>query len=397
MKTVSKNLPIKRITPDDAQYFFGYYDLQPYNASETLHLTHKATFRNKLQEKGDSAEVGFIDLSTDKYEKIDTTFAWNFQQGAMLQWNSLSHDREVIYNTVHDGEYHGVVTDIYNGKQRFLDKPIANVSRDGKYALSVNMSRLYDFRPGYGYAWPTDPDFYKKHSKDDGVYLIDMESGKSKLVISLDELWEFTGKYFSKDEKIIINHITFNPDASRFIMLVRNFHEKGVNHVTALVTASRDGSDIYLLSDYGLQSHYWWMNNDEVIFFSDGKELEACRGWYNTYVFKDKTHDGYMFADGFFDIDTHMSFSPDGRFMLSDTYPNLERYKRLRIYSPEKGACVTLGYFRELENVCGDVRCDLHPRWGRSGSSITFDSVHEGFRGVYEIKLGDTINELFEE
>ena len=92
-----------------------------------------------------------------------------------------------------------------------------------------------------------------------------------------------------------------------------------------------------------------------------------------------------------------MSFSPDGRFMLSDTYPNQERYKRLRIYSHEKDAIVTLGYFKELENACTDVRCDLHPRWNRSGDAITFDSVHEGFRGIYEIKLTDDVmKDLFE-
>ena len=72
MKLLSKGLPVRRITPDDAQYFFGYYDLQPYNANETLHLTHKADFRNKLQVKGVSAEVGFIDASNGKYERIDT-------------------------------------------------------------------------------------------------------------------------------------------------------------------------------------------------------------------------------------------------------------------------------------------------------------------------------------
>lgn len=395
MRELSKNLPIRRITPDGAQYFFGYYDLQPYNIDETLHLTHKTTFRNRLQERNDIAEVGFVDLTTDKYEKIDTTLAWNFQQGAMLQWNPLSPQNEVIYNTVYDGEYHGVVTDIYSGSKRYLDRPVANVSRDGRYAIGINMPRMYDFRPGYGYAWPTDEFFYKNHSDKDGVYLIDMVTGKSKLVLSLDEIWEFSGGFFQKDEKIIINHITFNPSATRFIALVRNFHPKGENHKTALITANRDGSDMYLLSDYGLQSHYWWMNDDEVIFFSDGKELDACRGWYNTYVFRDKTHDGYMYADGFFDIDTHMSFSPDGRLMLSDTYPNLERYKRLRIYSPENDAIVTLGYFRELDNACTDVRCDLHPRWNRSGTAITFDSVHEGFRGVYEIKL-ENLEGLFE-
>lgn len=396
MKTLSKSLPIKRITPDDGQYFFGYYDLQPYNADETLHLTHKADFRDRLQVKGDTAEVGFIDLANGRYERIDTTSAWNFQQGAMLQWNSLAPDREVIYNTVKDGEYHGVVADIYTGKRRFLDKPVANLSRDGKYALSINMSRLYDFRPGYGYPWPTDEFFHKNHSKNDGVYLIDMETGASKLVISLDEIWEFSGKHFGSDQKIIINHITFDPSAERFIMLVRNFPVKGTRHETALITANRDGSDMYLLSDYGLQSHYWWMNNEEIIFFSDGKELDDCRGWYNTYVLKDKTHDGYMYADGYFDIDHHMSFNNSQSVMLTDTYPRPDGYKRLKLYSPEKDTCVTLGYFRELENVCSDVRCDLHPRWSRRGDSITFDSVHEGFRGVYEIKLEGELNQLFD-
>ena len=64
---------------------------------------------------------------------------------------------------------------------------------------------------------------------------------------------------------------------------------------------------------------------------------------------------------------------------------------------PEKDAIVTLGHFKELENACTDVRCDLHPRWNRSGTAITFDSVHEGFRGVYEIQLPDEVkNNLFD-
>ncbi len=398
MKELSKSLGVKRITPSDAQYFFGYYDLQPFNFDENLHLTHKTSFRNRLQEKGDTAEVGFIDLSNGKYEKIDTTHAWNFQQGAMLQWNPVAPNSEVIYNTVTDGDYHGVITDIRSGKKRYLDKPVANVSKDGKYALSINMARLYDFRPGYGYAWPTDPDYYVNHSKEDGVFLTDMESGHSKLILSLDEIWEFSKKHFDKDQKLIINHITFNPSASRFIMLVRNFVVKGAKHETALITANRDGSDMYLLSDYGLQSHYWWMNDEDIIFLSDGKELKACRGLCNTYVLKDKTWDGYMYADGYFDIDHHMSFNEEQSIMLTDTYPRLDGYKRLRLYSTKKDACVILGYFKELENSCTDVRCDLHPRWNRSGNAITFDSVHEGFRGVYEIELPDSVlNNLFDE
>lgn len=56
---------VKRISPCDAHYFFGYYDLQPYNKSQTRHLVHKTMFRNRLQDKNDIAEVGFIDMNYD--------------------------------------------------------------------------------------------------------------------------------------------------------------------------------------------------------------------------------------------------------------------------------------------------------------------------------------------
>lgn len=382
-----KSVPVVRITPGDAHYFFGYYDLQPYNSDETLHLTHKTDFRNRLQNRNDTAEIGFIDVKTSKYEKLAETRAWNFQQGAMLQWNPKAADREIIYNDFKDGQFCGVIMDIYTGSKRYLDRPVANVSRDGRYALSLNMARMYDFRPGYGYAAIPDKFYYKNHSKEDGVFLTDIETGKSKLVLSLDEIWDFSGAFFGKDEKMIINHITFNPSGERFLALVRNFPQKGSRHETAIITANRDGSDMFLLSDYGVQSHYWWLNDDEVVFYSDGKELDCSMGWGNNYVLKDKTHDGYIQADGFFEIDNHMSFSPDASIMITDSYPNKDRLQALRIYEPKDNVCVDIGYFYSMEAVCTDVRCDLHPRWNRNGNGITFDSTHEGFRGVYKIDL----------
>ena len=171
MKHLRKSVPVKRISPGNGHYFFGYYDLQPYNESEKFHLTHRTTFRNRLQNENDSAEVGFIDVSNGRYERLDTTYAWNFQQGAMLQWNPASSEREVIYNSMLDGEYCGVVMDINDGKKRYLDRPVANVSRDGRYAIGINMSRLYDFRPGYGYAPIPDPFYYKNHIGTVVVYI----------------------------------------------------------------------------------------------------------------------------------------------------------------------------------------------------------------------------------
>ena len=43
-----------------------------------------------------------------------------------------------------------------------------------------------------------------------------------------------------------------------------------------------------------------------------------------------------------------------------------------------------------------DMRCDLHPRWNQNGTKISFDSTHEGFRGVYLVDVEAIKDELFE-
>jgi hypothetical protein len=48
---------------------------------------------------------------------------------------------------------------------------------------------------------------------------------------------------------------------------------------------------------------------------------------------------------------------------------------------------IELGRYYAAPQFKGDVRCDLHPRWNRSGTQASFDSVHEGSRQVYVIDV----------
>jgi len=396
MKVIKKSYYAKRISPLDGEYFFGYYDLQPFNGN--LHLTHKVVNADKLHERGDVAEVGLLDINTEKYERLDTTGAWCFQQGAMLQWNPLAPEDEVIYNSLGDGDYNATILNIHTGKKRFLDRPVANISPKGDYALSINMSRLYDFRPGYGYAEYGDPFYWKNHSADDGIFLTDMKTGKSRLIISMEQIWEFSKGYFNgKDQKLVINHITFNTDGSRFLFLVRNFPPAGGKHATAIITANTDGSDMFLLSDYGIQSHYFWLDKEHVIFYSDGKELSCSRGKASNYILKDKTYEGELVGGGYFNRDNHMSYSPNRKLMITDTYPDDRIMQPLKVISIEKDLCVELGRFYSIKRSVTDLRCDLHPRWNQDGSMISFDSTHEGQRGVYVMDMEQVKEEFFRE
>ncbi len=383
MENSFRNLPVKRLSPPDGQYFFGYYDLQPFSKDGSRHLVHKASFADRLQVKSDRCDIGI--LKDGIFSKITDTLAWNFQQGAMLQWNPLCADGEIIYNDVGDDSCVGVVLDIKNGKKRFLERPVANVSKDGLYALSINFSRMYNFRPGYGYAYFEDEFKNANHPADDGVFLVDMKNGKAKLVLSLDEIWQLTGKYFDGDRKLVINHITFSPDASKFVALCRNFPEPGKPHRTVVIVCNRDGRNPEILCDYCYFSHYWWKDNDTLIAFGDGDGL-PCGGEITNYIYKVSDGTGFKLSDVHFkDEDNHMSLDSSGRYMLNDTYPDKMRIQKLSVYDTETDSNIFVGGFYSPDVPIIDIRCDLHPRWARNGKVFTFDSTHEGFRGVYMI------------
>lgn len=377
----------KRISPAEKFCFFGYYDLQPFDLNNKYHLAHRVDFMDRLHEKDDEAEIGIIELDTLKYVPIAKTKAWNFQQGAMLQWNPSKPDSEIIYNALIDGEYVAVTENINTGKKKYADRSVANVSKDGKYGLSINMSRLYDFRPGYGYASIPDPFFNENHSKNDGVYLVDMETGKSKLIISMQDIWEFSGNFYGGiDKKMVINHITFNPSANRFLFLPRDFHTPTKQvHDTAIITANLDGTDMYLLSDYGwYNSHYNWKDDETVMFYAKINGVERG-GVLANYELKDLSQECKMIGKDIFVRDNHMSYSADGKKLLWDSYPDADRMQSLAITNLENMQTKSLGRYYSMPSVCTDIRCDLHPRWNPDCTKISFDSTHEGYRGIYVI------------
>jgi hypothetical protein len=47
---------------------------------------------------GEAAAIGLVDSQTGQFEKVAETHAWNLQQGAMLHWNPLNSERQIIYN-----------------------------------------------------------------------------------------------------------------------------------------------------------------------------------------------------------------------------------------------------------------------------------------------------------
>jgi Tol biopolymer transport system component len=84
----------------------------------------------------------------------------------------------------------------------------------------------------------------------------------------------------------------------------------------------------------------------------------------------------------------HGTFSPDGKWMSTDTYPeDGTREQKLYLMDMKSEAILPIGKFYEPEEFSGWWRCDLHCRWSPNGDIIGFNSTHTGSRQAYYIKL----------
>lgn len=375
------------ITPEDGgHYFFGYYDLQPFDTTGRYHLCHKAPFEDHIPEPDDVCELGLIDLQEGGFIKFAETTAWNFQQGALLQW--YGDDDHVIYNVRCDGVFRACVQNIKNGEKRYLPRAYTCLSADCKKALCVNFSRMFDFRPGYGYSGIADPRKDEMAPEDDGVFLMDTVTGENKLLLSLADLQKFHVEEPCSREKLLINHITFAPDSDRFVMLLRNFKSADgtVKWKTQLLTSDLEGN-LFLWAPFSYQSHYHWKNEKELVMYGGNFSNDRADG--ALWLFTDGVSGGIRLPEPNPKKDVHCLYSPNRRYISGDDYPKEDEYRTLHLIDTLTGTDTILGRYHSF--ISGDsnrdFRCDLHARFNRSGSLMSFDSIHTGHRTVCLLDL----------
>lgn len=371
---------IETISPDDEfDYFFAYYDLQPYDKDSKRHLAHRVRFHDRIPNADDIVDIGYITLDDKRFYKVAESRAWNFQQGSLLQWFD---DESVIYNDYRDGEFCSVIKSVKNGEERVLCAPLAHLSLDRRWGLSINFPRIWDFRPGYGYCDYRDRHYDENAPEDDGIFLVDVENNTSRLIISYKQLSKEFPEKPHCDRKLVVNHITFNPSASRFLFLLRDFPEKaGDKWGTILVTANRDGSDMRNLTNYCGNSHYHWKNDREIMIYAQLPE-------WGMYFIDDITGDHRLLGDPAIDrADIHCIYHPDRSCFIGDGYPEKTPYRDIMLYDFETERSVKIAsiYSRDTGNT--DCRCDLHDRFNPDGTLVSFDSLGEGNRCIRQFRF----------
>jgi hypothetical protein len=168
----------------------------------------------------------------------------------------------------------------------------------------------------------------------------------------------------------------------------RNTNPLGSPWLTRLLTLGPDGSDPFVLSDHGMISHYDWQDGKTLLAWA---RREGIGNHY--YRFHDRTTNVEIVGKDVLTVDGHCSYSPDRRWVLTDTYPDKEGFRTLILFDPAQERRIDIGRFHGPTPPDGEIRCDLHPRWNRDGTQVCIDSIHEnGARQVYRLDVSRIVN-----
>jgi hypothetical protein len=378
------SLDVQPLTRPPGHHFFGYYDNCPWNSDGSLVLCLEAGGADRPPRTGEPATVGVIRASDGHLTAVARTGAWNLQQGAMVQWLGPAFSDQIIYNDFRDGRYVGLIRNLDPAHERVLSRPVYSVSADGRQALSLDFSRLHRLRPGYGYLNVPDRGMGQERPTDSGVWHIDLRADEASLVLSIEQIAAYRPDDSMAGVDHWVNHLEFNPSGTRFMFLHR-WTVDGKRR-TRLFTANPDGSELFCVTDHEVVSHCAWRSDDEILAWAN--RHESGLGYY---LFRDRTGEFSPVGAGQLTEDGHPSYSPDRRWILTDTYPDRARMQTLILYDTWNERRVELGRFLSPIRYYGEARCDLHPRWNRDGTKVCFDSAHSGTRQMYVVDVSDIV------
>jgi WD40 repeat protein len=357
--------------------FFGYYDKTPWTADQDRLLLHRMSGEKSL------------DLIVYQQNNTVRTWAqsraWNLQQASMAQW--IPGGTRIIFNDVVDRRLVARIVSA-SGDERAIPWPIQVLNPSKPEYLSLNYRRLYRLRAEYGYATSVSNFSSTTPLDQDGLWTVNYDSGAAALTISIADLVAHDPRSEMDGADHKVNHALYAPDGKRFVFMHRWLSDVG--KFSRLYVCGCDGTAPRLLLDNRMVSHYSW--DDETHLIAWARAPEQGDQYYRINV---ETGQRTAVGKGILNPygDGHPSFSPDGRWVVTDTYPDRARNRHLLLFDRHRETLVPVGQFFAPLSYSGPERCDLHPRWSPDGRSLSIDSAHEGQRKSYILNLNQLLNE----
>jgi hypothetical protein len=381
------DVEIRQLTYGPRHHFFGYIGhVQniPWSGDGRYIAALRTTFQERMPHPGEPADVVLIDTkNNDRTEKIDESRAWNFQQGTMFYWNPKASSRELIFND-RDPKTHKVFTVVYDvaarkrvREYRFEDTPIGNsgVAQRGGYFLGLNYGRLARLRPVTGYPGAFDWNPAAAAPGNDGVFLVDMATGKKRLLVSFADMARAVN---TQGRELFVNHTLWSRDDSRIYFYVRgDFAKRPPDRTDVPFTVKPDGAGLTAHEHIG--GHPEWLDGTRVIGSANGKMVA-----YD--VDKKQIVETIGGPETFPKVGGDVALSPDGQWLVvgdrmgsGNFYVVFHRASRTRVQTRS---------FPHPGYTSGDLRIDGSPCWNRTSDGFLFPALAPGgTRQIYVARI----------
>lgn len=405
------------LTPDSASTFFGFYDICPwsYQQNELVVLSVPKDFQKMPH--GEPADVVVWNIDTNVSNSVGHTQGWNWQHGARQQWLK---NGSILYNDVIQGAQFSKVVDKKGGLINTFEMTVSALHPNETYGVSTNYAKLAKYYSAYGYASAHNDHIGEKPSED-GLWRVDLQSGKVDLLLSYAEICETLSLEYSPS--MFVSHPDFSPSGKYVEFFLIQEGGAGTSFMRLLVF-NTDTNVLSLITDEKA-SHPAWI--DDAQLWSWARESSAMKALSRSGLltlpgmsllarlvrkFHGKARNALL-SEGFFIYnvisskkkirvapqllieDGHFSRHPHKPLMLGDTYPNEKGYLTLVLFSLETNVRVEVAkIYHGVVTALLSLRCDLHPRWNRDGTQISVDLSWNGVRHVAIFDATKAIAEL---
>lgn len=390
-------------SPKKENYFFGYYDKSQISRSQQYYASLKCTNIYDYPNRDEYVEIGYFKKNSKHFKKVDKTKAFNFQQGAMINWIYLNNDEKLIYNVIENGRLFSRISSLFYNSKYDLPIPIYALSKNSKFFLTINFEHLSKYRRGYGYdlSLIDEKNSYFK-SNEIGIWKYDIQKNKILRIISKEDFQLENKNYW-------IEHINISPNNYDFVFLLRSKNTDG-GIKTDFFLSDIEKTKLIKINNSGRTSHFNWISDNKIIVyggisnkfntFRKSKFFQSVPGVkmilkiyhllirHDTIISKKLTGDCYYIYDTkkikFHKIDNNNLNSEDGhptvdtienRYMITDTYSDLPKKKAFLIFYDlfEKREIqrIEVDSIDQLDN--SPFRCDLHPRFLENSLNFSID------------------------
>ncbi len=365
-------------------------------------------FEDHVPQPGDAGEIVLIDLIEGTEKVVSQSYGFEQQMGANINWGADDH--QLLFNDVNPDtwEVYAVNLNPFTGKRIRLEAGVYHASPDGLEACTGNPACKRRTQPGYGVLLPDNKTpVVTILSEDEGLFVTDTQTGKSRLLLSMRDIFEtcFSKAYIDqyKNGECYLFHSKYSPSGKKIMFTTRWIAAEHHGHPDAnaaglvtfnVFTCNRDGSDLQI----SIGQEHWVNGGHHTHWHPDEAYLtmNIRKDWDKMY-FARASLDGSVVEKVLDDVQGsgHPTFHPNGKFILTDTYFNeyiqygddTTPIRLIWLPDGQEEILMRISTRSPYQKTASVLRVDPHPAWDRTFRYAAVNAFLENTRRVLVLDM----------